>query len=219
MIFTSPEINSLVLIYVVFFLQNASPGVNVFAVAGTAMGVGRLSAFALSAGIATGTLTWSSLSVLGLSVVIAKIPTALLIIKVLGAGYLIWLSYKSFKSSLSKVDLNDLTLRGDNKSLVNYFLRGYLINMTNPKAAIGWIAIVALGLDEHSQWWMGPAIIFGTTTISALVHIAYSTLFSTNKMLKIYASARRPIQACLGGFFLFAGFSLAASSASSGLRS
>jgi len=181
--FTSPEINSLVLIYLVFFLQNASPGVNVLAVAGTAMGTGRLSAFALSAGIATG------------------------------------ISYKSFKSSLSKVDLNDLTLRGDNKSLVNYFLRGYLINMTNPKAAIGWIAIVALGLDEHSQWWMGPAIIFGTTTISALVHIAYSTLFSTNKMLKIYASARRPIQACLGGFFLFAGFSLAASSASSGLRS
>jgi len=217
--FMSPEVSSLVLIYLVFLLQNASPGVNVFAVAGTAMAAGRPAAYAMSAGIASGTFTWSSLSVLGLSVVIAKIPIALLIIKILGAGYLMWLSYKSFKSSLSKLDLTDTEERCENKSLINYYFRGYLINMTNPKAAIGWIAIVALGLNEGSQWWVGPSIIFGTTTISTMVHVVYSTLFSTKKVLTFYTSARRPIQACLGAFFLFAGFSLASSSVSNGVRS
>jgi threonine/homoserine/homoserine lactone efflux protein len=175
---------------------------------GAAMGIGRSAALAMSAGIASGTLTWSTLSVIGLSVVIAGMPSAMVVIKIIGGAYLLWLSYKSIKSALSKMDVEARPEIGNDQRLWRYFFRGYLINMTNPKAAIGWIAIVALGLDANAPDWMGLAIIAGTTLISSLVHMTYSALFSTQRIMNFYSLARRPIQACLGLFFAFASYTL-----------
>lgn len=80
--------------------------------------------------------------------------------------------------------------------------------MTNPKAALGWVAIVSLGLKQDAPIWVGLAIIAGTFTISVIAHLTYAFAFSTPIMLRTYSRARRYIQATLGAFFVFAGFRL-----------
>jgi amino acid exporter len=80
--------------------------------------------------------------------------------------------------------------------------------MTNPKAALAWIAIISLGLQEGAPLWVGAAIVIGTFVMSIAIHVLYSVAFSTPVMVRLYGKSRRVIQGVLGTFFAFASLHL-----------
>ena len=203
-----PYLPGILLSYLAFILAVASPGPNVLAVMGTSMSVGRTSGIALAMGIALGSLTWGLLSVLGLSIIFSTYAMALYIVKVLGGGYLLYLAYQALKSAASRHDIDVHTLTGRKRTPFGYAVRGNIIMMTNPKAVIAWVAIMSLGLKPGAPIWVGLVIVFGAFIISALAHLLYAIAFSTPLMVRIYARARRSIQASLGAFFAFAGVKL-----------
>lgn len=196
------------LAYAAFLLAIASPGPNILAVIGTSMSVGRQSGIALALGVATGSFAWAMLTVVGLSALLSTYAYALYAIKIFGGLYLLWLGYKSFKSAALKHDIEAVELGGGTRSLVGYAKRGFIIQMTNPKAALAWIAIISLGLQHDAPFWVGMAIVLGTFAMSIVVHMLYAVAFSTAAMVRIYSKARRYIQASLGAFFTFAGIKL-----------
>ena len=198
----------ILLAYSAFLLAIASPGPNILAVIGTSMSVNRASGIALAMGVATGSFTWALLTVLGLSAILAKLTAALLLIKFFGGLYLLWLAYKSFKSAASRHDIEAKELAGGRRTLFGYFQRGYIVQMTNPKAALAWIAIISLGLQEGAPHWVGAVIVLGTFALSIIIHLLYAVAFSTPIMVRIYGKARRVIQATLGAFFALAGLRL-----------
>ena len=194
--------------YVAFLLGIASPGPNILAVIGTSMAVNRRSGVALAVGVATGSFTWAMLTVIGLSAILSTYATALIVIKVFGGLYLLWLAYKSFRSAMAAQEVVGKELAGGRRWLLGYVTRGYIIQMTNPKAALAWIAIISLGLREDAPMWVGAVIVLGTFALSLGIHILYAVAFSTPIMVRIYGGARRYIQATLGVFFAFAGIRL-----------
>ena len=198
----------ILLAYAAFLLAIASPGPNILAIIGTSMSMGRSSGLALAFGVASGSFTWAVLTVIGLSALLATYASALLIIKIFGGLYLLWLAYKSFKSAASRHDIEAKELEGGQRSPLEYMKRGYIIQMTNPKAALAWIAIIALGMQEGAPWWVGFAIVVGTFALSIVIHTLYAVAFSTPFMVRAYSKARRYIQATLGAFFTFAGIKL-----------
>ena len=198
----------ILLAYSAFLLAIASPGPNVLAVIGTSMSVSRSSGLALAMGVATGSFTWAILTVFGLSALLATYASALLAIKVFGGLYLLWLAYKSFKSAASDHDIEATTLAGKRRSSFGYFRRGYIVQMTNPKAALSWIAIISLGLQAGAPLWVGGAIVIGTFIMSVTIHALYAIAFSTPAMVRLYGKSRRAIQGVLGTFFAFAGLRL-----------
>lgn len=198
----------ILLAYSAFLLAIASPGPNILAVIGTSMSVNRASGMALAMGVATGSFTWALLTVFGLSALLATYAWALLAIKIFGGLYLLWLAYKSFKSAASKHDIEATELAGGRRSPLGYFQRGYIIQMTNPKAALAWIAIISLGLKEGAPLWVGAVIVLGTFALSVTIHLLYAVAFSTPVMVRIYGKARRAIQGVLGTFFALAGLRL-----------
>ncbi len=198
----------ILLAYSAFLLAIASPGPNILAVIGTSMGVNRASGMALAMGVATGSFTWALLTVSGLSALLATYASALLVIKVFGGLYLLWLAYKSFRSAFSGQDFEAKELAGGRRTPFGYFRRGYIIQMTNPKAALAWIAIISLGLRDGAPLWVGAVIVLGTFALSVVIHLLYAVAFSTPVMLRIYRKARRGIQAVLGTFFALAGLRL-----------
>ncbi len=201
-------IPGIILAYSAFLLAIASPGPNILAVIGTSMGVGRSSGIALALGVACGSFTWALLTVAGLSALLATYASALIAIKIFGGCYLLWLAYKSFKSAASNHDIEQSELAGGKRSPFGYAKRGFIIQMTNPKAALAWIAIISLGLKQGAPLWVGLAIVFGTFALSIVIHTMYAIAFSTPAMVRIYSKARRYIQASLGAFFAFAGIKL-----------
>ncbi len=198
----------ILLAYTAFLLAIASPGPNILAVIGTSMGVGRGSGIALALGVASGSFNWALLTVFGLSALLATYASALLAIKIFGGAYLLWLAYKSFKSAASRHDIEAKELAGGRRTPFGYFKRGYIIQMTNPKAALAWIAIISLGLKAGAPLWVGATIVFGTFALSIAIHVLYALAFSTPVMVRAYGKARRTIQGVLGTFFALAGLRL-----------
>ncbi|MBP8937202.1 MAG: LysE family transporter [Agrobacterium sp.] len=194
--------------YAAFLLAIASPGPNVLAVIGTSMSIGRASGVALAVGVAAGSLCWAVLTVLGLSALLSAYATALIVIKIGGGLYLLWLAYKAFRSAAAAHDIEARELAGGRRTPAGYCLRGFTIQMTNPKAALAWIAIVSLGLQHGAPTWVGVVIVSGTSLLSLIVHLLYALAFSTQTMVRIYSKSRRMIQATLGAFFAFAGIKL-----------
>ncbi|NMM44288.1 LysE family translocator [Rhodospirillaceae bacterium KN72] len=204
----STHLPGILLAYSAFLVAVASPGPNILAVIGTSMGVSRESGMALAAGVATGSFTWALLTVFGLSAILAAYASALFAIKIFGGLYLLWLAYKAFKSASSRHDIEAKELAGGRRTALGYFKRGYLIQMTNPKAALAWIAIISLGLKAGAPYWVAASIVLGTFALSISIHLIYAVAFSTPFMMRHYSNARRLIQGVLGTFFAFAGLRL-----------
>lgn len=198
----------IILAYTTFLVAIASPGPNILAVLGTSMSVGRRSGIALALGVAAGSFCWAMLSVVGLSALLASYAFALQIIKVAGGLYLLWLAYKSFRSAASRHDIEARTLAGSTRSPLGYAVRGFTIQMTNPKAALAWIAIMSLGLQAGAPVWVPVSLVAGTSILSVIIHCVYAVAFSTPVMVRAYSRARRSIQATLGALFAFAGLKL-----------
>lgn len=198
----------ILLAYSAFLLSIASPGPNVLAVIGTSMGVGRRAGIALALGVASGSFCWAMLTATGLSALLSAYASALLVIKIVGGLYLLWLAYKAFRAAASKHDIEARPLAGGIRRPRDYFMRGLIIQMTNPKAALAWIAIISLGLAPGAPLWVSVAVVAGTTALSFVIHILYAVAFSTPLMVSLYGRARRAIQATLGVFFAFAGIRL-----------
>jgi amino acid exporter len=198
----------IMLAYTAFLLAIASPGPNVLAVIGTSMSFGRGSGVALALGVAAGSFCWALLAATGLSALLGAYASALAIIKIAGGLYLLFLAYKAFRSAASSHDIEATTLAGADRCPLRYFTRGFTIQMTNPKAALAWIAIISLGLHDGAPLWVGFSIVAGTTVLSIVIHSVSAVAFSTPAMVRLYARARRWIQGVLGAFFTVAGVRL-----------
>ncbi|MGF1476741.1 MAG: LysE family translocator [Geminicoccaceae bacterium] len=197
----------IILAYSAFFLSIMSPGPNILAILGTSMSVGRSAGIAIAAGVAAGSFCWASLTVAGLSALLAAYAWTLTVIKLVGGVYLLWLAYNAFRSAAASHELVATVMTGPTRRL-GYFARGFIIQMTNPKAALAWIAIISLGLRPEAPWWVGSVIIVGTAALSLAIHGVYALAFSSPPMLRVYGQARRWIQVALGTFFCFAGLRL-----------
>ena len=184
-----------------------SPGPNILSVIGTSMGAGRQSGKALALGIATGSFLWGSLTLLGLTTLMALYASVMTVIKIAGAAYLLWLAFKAFRSAAlpDQVAIRQFGISG---GFWTYYRRGLLIQMTNPKAVLTWIAIMSLGMDATTPLWAGAIILLGTTILSIGGHIAYAVAFSTIRMVSAYRRARRWIEVGLGTFFCLASYKL-----------
>lgn len=202
--------HGILLAYGVFVLGMFSPGPNILSIIGTSMTVGRDQGRSLAIGIASGSFLWGVLAWAGLTTVLIAYASLMTLIKFIGAGYLLWLAIKSFRSALSVGEITANPLAGSNNNF-DYVRRGLLIQMTNPKAALTWTATISLGLDANSPWWIGGVIVAGTFLISLTGHLTYALAFSTQPVVRIFNAARRWIEAGLGVFFCFASYKLATS--------
>ncbi len=199
------------LAYAAFLLSIMSPGPNVLAILGTSMSAGRPQGLALGFGVAAGSFCWAMLTATGLAALLVSVAFALTAIKIVGGLYLLWLSYKAFRSAASSHNIATTTLANAPITWFGYFLRGFTVQMTNPKAALAWIAIISLGLQPGAPLWVTGSIVFGTTILSVAIHTLYALAFSSPPMVRVYGKARRAIQGALGAFFAFAGVKLLAS--------
>ena len=194
--------------YAACLLAIASPGPNILAVMGTSMSVGRKAGMALAIGVAMGSLSWGLLTVLGLAALLSSYAFMLIGLKIIGGLYLLWLAFGAFKSSVSSPDIRSKAMSCEYQTPRGNAIRGYTVNMTNPKAALSWVAIIALGLPPEAPLWVVLVIVLGCSGLSIAVHLTYALMLSATVMSSLYLRARRGLQATLGAFSPLAGLKL-----------
>lgn len=203
-----PHLPNLLLVFAAFAIMAGSPGPSNMAIMATAMGDGRKPALVLALGVTTGSFTWGILSAIGVSATIAAHAGALLFIKVVGGAYLLYLAWRSGRSALRKdAAIADAT-PAPQQRLHKIYLRGYLMHLTNPKAILGWISIIAIGLAPDAPRQVMFVILAGCLLISLSLNCCYALAFSTAPMVSAYRRARRWIEGALAGIFTFAGLKL-----------
>ena len=169
----------------VFFgvvLAQASPGPNMMAVAAAAFGPGRPAALAVALGVATGVFLWAILFAFGMSAVIAAFPATLIVMKLVGGSYLLYLGLRAARQLRAGGSLN--VTASDRAGLRAAYLRGLLVVMTNPKAALMWVAVsmylAGLSLGPVATLLVGGAV----SLTAALIYGTYALLFSTGLALR-----------------------------------
>lgn len=189
----------------------ASPGPNLIAVASVAMGQGRRSALLVTLGISTGMLIWAVAVSCGLGVLFTTYPVLLIVLKVVGGSYLLWLAYRALKSAITN---KAATIVSDhqNCSGIASWRYGLFVVLTNPKAALMWsaVAIFLFGSDLTTLQvaLFGPVGAFS----GFMIYGAYALLFSTKTANSFYVRFSRWFEslfsaafALLGGKLLFDG--------------
>ena len=201
----SAEISSLLLALGIFSVGFVSIGPNILAIIGTSMERGRNAGVKLALGVGSGSAVWATMTVAGLTALITAYAGIVTLLKIFGAGYLMWLAYKAFRSAATPAHQQKPTAAQGK----NLYLQGIAIQLTNPKAALQWIAIVGIGLGDGAPLWVGIALITIATALSLAVHVIYAITFSTQPVIAAYQRGRRWIEGALGLFFSFAAFKIA----------
>nr|WP_189661772.1 LysE family translocator [Pseudomonas urmiensis] len=111
-----------------------SPGADFAMVTRSSYAQGRKAGLAAALGIALGVQVHVLYTVLGIAVIISQSPALFLAMKVLGAGYLIYLGYKSLTNT-TRIRLDGLG-QDDSASLWMALRSGFLTNALNPKTML-----------------------------------------------------------------------------------
>lgn len=120
---------------------------------------GSKSGIATTAGLISGCIVHTTLLAFGISAIITASPSIFYGIKILGAAYLIYLSYKVFKSD-SKITF---TSNAPKKKYGQLFKTGVIMNLVNPKVMIFFLAFFPGFLWDTSQATVSQFFILGGT--------------------------------------------------------
>lgn len=98
---------------------------------------GRRAGLAVMFGLCTGLVGHSTAVALGIAVVFQTSAMAFSMLKFVGAGYLVYLAWQAFRASATPIAASD----GENR-LLKYYTRGIIMNITNPKVSIFFLAFL-----------------------------------------------------------------------------
>lgn len=197
------DLAGLTTIAAAFFIAAASPGPATIATATVSMHSGRSNGLRFAVGLSVGLAFWGLIAATGIGAILHASAWALTVLKFLGGAYLLWLAYQSARAA-GRVSASDP--RGTSSG--RWFTRGLLLNLSNPKAVVAWMATLSLGIsDSHGAMQVGIATAL-CIAIGFLIYIAYAFAFSMSGAMGVYARAHRWIDGFVAGVFAIAGLSL-----------
>ena len=197
----------LLLVYIAYAIAAGSPGPSTMAIMNTAMAQGRGAALALAGGVITMSITWGLIAATGLSTVLSRYAEALVVLKILGGLYLLWLAIKSARSTLHSHDPS-VAKETDGTKLSTLYRRGVLMHVGNPKSVLSWLAIMTLGVGSSASPERVAVAFLGCVLLGMIIFTGYALIFSTQPMVRAYARVRRWIEGTLAVVFAAAGFKL-----------
>lgn len=205
----SPDFHHLLLVYTAYIVGAASPGPSNMRIMGVAMHHGRASALALAAGVISGSFFWGAMAATGISAVLTQYAQALVILKVAGGAYLLFLAVKAGRSALiSDARMARVATAAPSLSASKLYRRGLLMHITNPKALLGWVATMTLGLGPGASSTTVGIILAGCAVLSITIFCGYAIAFSTDYMVRGYRKGRRWIEGTLAVVYGAAGVKL-----------
>jgi threonine/homoserine/homoserine lactone efflux protein len=116
-------------------LLTLSPGPDTLLVLRNTVRGGRGDGLRTTLGITSGLVVHATLSALGLSLILVRSATAFELVKLVGAGYLVWLGVQSLRRQGS---VAMVATAGPARP----FREGFLTNVLNPKVAVFYLAFL-----------------------------------------------------------------------------
>jgi threonine/homoserine/homoserine lactone efflux protein len=138
------DLAALVIFASTLFVAAASPGPGITALVARVIGRGPEGASAFAAGLILGDLIWLAVAILGLAVVAQTFHEIFLIIKYVGAAYLLYLAYRMWTAPAAP---HDIAANGSRESDLRLFLGGLALTLGNPKVVAFYLALLPNLID------------------------------------------------------------------------
>ena len=106
---------------------------------------GKLSGIMVVSGLCTGLLVHTGAVALGVAVIFQASALAFTMLKLAGAGYLVYLAWGVFRATPEKISMTG----GQDNSLGVLYRRGIIMNVTNPKVSIFFLAFLPQFADPN----------------------------------------------------------------------
>ena len=199
----SPLEQSLIAFTLAAALLTVTPGLDTALVLRTAAAEGARRAFAAALGICLGCLAWGALVAVGLGMLLEASELAFLALKWIGAAYLLYLGLRLIFAPREAET-------GEAAPRANWFLRGLLTNLLNPKVGAFYVSFLP-------QFIPAGAGVPSTTLLLAAIHSGLGLLWfllligATRPLAKVLRNLVlvRGLDRATGGVLVFFGLRLA----------
>jgi threonine/homoserine/homoserine lactone efflux protein len=146
----------LLTIAVVHLLAAMSPGPSFITVSRTALASGRSAGLASALACGFGVLPWAIGALLGVVIVFKQAPWLYAALKIAGGLYLLYLAVMVWRHTASPIEVADGVAQ---QTLSQAFAQTFLTQITNPKVAVFFSAILVSVLPADPPLWMMVAIL------------------------------------------------------------
>ncbi|MGE6821951.1 LysE family translocator [Pseudomonas soli] len=195
--------NELIAVTLFTILAVISPGADFAMVTRSSYAQGRKAGLAAAAGIALGVQVHVLYTVLGIAVIISQSPTLFLAMKVVGAGYLVYLGYKSLTNT-TRISLDGLAQGAS--SVASALRTGFLTNALNPKTMLfvvsAYTQVVQPGSPLALDFAYGAFMSFAHWVWFSLVAVFFSSARLRAAMIERQRTVDRVIGVALIGLGL-----------------
>lgn len=162
--------------------MNITPGTDTMYIVSRSVSQGKKAGIYSVLGISTGSLVHTFLAAINLSVILTTSVVLFTVVKIIGAGYLVYLGVRMIMQKSSNLKLKDIKSMPFKK----IYTQGLLTNVTNPKVALFFISFLPQFISGDNSY--GPLffIILGLTfvltgTVWCLL-VAIFASFATKKL-------------------------------------
>ncbi|QKJ21363.1 LysE family translocator [Poseidonibacter lekithochrous] len=133
------ELTNLYMFIAASFLLCLAPGPDNIYVLTQGMTKSKKAAIVTTLGLTTGLIIHTSAAAFGISVIFQTSEIAFNIVKYVGAAYLLYIAYQSFKYRNEKLDLS---VQNSSSELKKLYFKGFIMNILNPKVSIFFLAFL-----------------------------------------------------------------------------
>ena len=145
---------------------------------------------------------------MGVGALLLASATAFLVVKVLGAGYLIWLGWSQWRAPVA-AQTDATLLPNADLSVRQRVTRGFITNVTNPKGIVFMVAVLPQFIDPQGPMGLQLLILLVTTVaVDLVVMHGYAWLASSLQAWMRGARARLLQNRVFGGVLMAMGASL-----------
>lgn len=197
----SPLIATFATVAFVHLLAVVSPGPDFAMVVRNSIIYSRKTGIYTSIGIAVGIMVHVAYSLLGIGLVISKSIILFNVIKFIGAGYLIYIGYKSLRAKPApEAEVYTTEIKQDISAGASFKI-GFLTNALNPKATLFFLALFTQVIDPATpkliQFFFGIEMMVITFVWFALVSLFFSNTLIRKRVGKVQHYVERATGAVL----------------------
>lgn len=191
----SQSLASLLAFWAAFALALVSPGPNFALLLRIGLVSGRRTALQTVLGIALGEAVWGVLAVVGVAALVLRYPLLGTAVRWAGGAFLLWLAFGALRSAWVGASPAP---KASPSVAQSGFTTGLLIMLLNPKAGFFWVSLTGVMLGPEIDAATAVLLVGVAVLLSFAWHTGLALAFSGGHMARLYARARRGIEAVLG---------------------
>lgn len=200
-------IYSILSLTIAMFILVIIPGPGVFITVSKALMTGFKNTIPVIIGMIIGDLIFLLFAIYGLYIIAEKFDILLSVIRYLGAGYIIWLGIKLWRTHPTTADVIQSKIQSEKYS----FLGGLSVTLGNPKVILFYLSLLPTFINlEHLSTFDVAILVFIVSSVLGSVMLFYAFMASQMKMLLKSENVQNKINKVAGIIMIGIGITLLA---------